>query len=56
MGYLTRTSNYLKRITLYDPTHMRGMDDLMAISVETSRVDGGCYFEKEFIELIYMKP
>ena len=32
------------------------MVDLMAIDVETSRIDSRCSMEKEFTELICMKP
>ena len=42
MGYSRGTSNYLDRIVLYDPTHMMGMADLVAICVETLRIDSGC--------------
>ena len=54
MGYLRRTSNYLERISLSNPTHMISMDDPIAIGVETRRIDSGCSLEKEFIELIRM--
>ena len=54
MGYSRRTSNYSERITLFDLTHMMSMADLVAISVETSRIDRGYSLEKEFIELICM--
>ena len=33
VGYSRRTSNYLERIELYEPTHMRSMVDLVAIGV-----------------------
>ena len=56
MRYLRRTENYLERITKFDLTHMMSMSDLVAISVETLRIDIGCSLEKEFIELIRMKP
>ena len=56
MGYLRRTSNYLKRISLSDPTHMISMADLIAISVETLRIDSGCSLEKEFTKLIHINP
>ena len=56
MGYLRRTSNYPKRITLSDLTHMMSMTDLVAIGVETPRIDSGCSLEKEFTELICMNP
>ena len=56
MGYSRRTSNYLERITLYDLTHIMSMADLMAIDVETPRIDSGCSLEKEFTELIRMNP
>ena len=54
MGYLRRTSNYPERITLSNPTHMMSMIDLVAIGVETPRIDSGCFLEKEFTELIGM--
>ena len=54
MGYSRRTSNYLERITLSDI--VTSMADLVAISVETPRIDSGCSLEKEFTELIRMNP
>ena len=56
MGYSRRTSNYPERITLSNPTHMMNMVDLIAIGVETLRIDSGCSLEKEFTELICMNP
>ena len=56
MGYSRRTSNYLERITLSNPSHMMSMVDPIAIGVETLRIDSGCYLEKEFTELICMNP
>ena len=56
MGYLRRTSNYLERITLSNPTHMMSMADPIAIGAETLRIDSGCSLEKEFTELIHMNP
>ena len=56
MGYSRRTSNYPERITLSDLTHMMSMADLVAIGVETPRIDSGCSLEKEFTELIRMNP
>ena len=56
MGYSRRTSNYPKRITISNPSHMMSMADLIAISVETIRIDSGCSLEKEFTELIHMNP
>ena len=56
MGYSRRTSNYSKRITLSNPTHMMSMADPMAIGVETLRIDSGCSLEKEFTELIGINP
>ena len=56
MGYLIRTLNYPKRITLSNLTHMMNIVDLVLIGMETLRIDSGCYLEKEFIELIRMNP
>ena len=56
MGYLRRTSNYLERISLSNPTQMMSMADPIAIGVETLRLDSGCSLEKEFTELIRMNP
>ena len=42
MGYSRRTSNYPERITLSNPSHMMSMADLIAIGVETLRIDSGC--------------
>ena len=55
-GYSRRTSNYPKRIALYDPTHLMSMDDPIAIGVETLRIYSECYLEKEFFELFHMNP
>ena len=52
MRYSRRTSNYPKRITISDPTHMMSMIDLLVISVETPMIDNGCSLEKEFTESI----
>ena len=54
MGYLRRTSDYPERIILFDPAHMMSMADLVAIGVETLRIDSGCSLEKEFTKLIHM--
>ena len=56
MGYSRRTSNCLKRIIIIDSTHMMSMADLIAIGVETLRIDFGCSLEKKFIKLICMDP
>ena len=56
MGYSRKTSNYLERIKLCNPSHMMSMADPIAIGVETLRTDSGCSLEKEFIELIRMNP
>ena len=56
MGYLRRTSNYLERIILYNPTHVMSMDDPTAIGVEILRIDSGCSLKKNFNELICMNP
>ena len=52
MGYSRRTSNYSERIALFNLTHMMSMTDLVAVGVETPRIDRGYSLEKEFIELI----
>ena len=56
MGYSRRTSNYLERITVSNPTHMMSMADPIAIGVKTLRIDSGCSLEKEFTELIRINP
>ena len=56
MRYSIRISNYPKRITLSNPTHMMSMADPIAIGVETLKIDSGCSLEKEFTELIRMNP
>ena len=56
MGYSRRTSNYCERITLSNSTHMMSRVDLVAIDLETLRIDSGCSLEKEFIKLIYINP
>ena len=56
MGYYKKASNYPKRITLADLTHIMSMADLVAIGVETLRVDSGYFLEKDFTKLIPMNP
>ena len=56
MGYSRRTSNYSKRITLSNPSHMMSMVDPIAIGVEILRIDSGCSLQKEFTELMHMNP
>ena len=56
MGYLRKTSNYLEKIILFNPTHMMSMVDPVAIRVETLRIDSGCSLEKMFTKLIRMNP
>ena len=46
MGYSRGTSNYPEIIVLSDLTHMMSMADLVAIGVETLRIESGCSFEK----------
>ena len=50
------TSNYPKRISLSNSTDMMSMTDILAICVETLRIDSGYSLEKEFSELICMNP
>ena len=54
MRYSIRTLDYLEIISLFGATHMMSMANLVAIDVETLRIDNGCSLEKEFIELIRM--
>ena len=54
MGYSRRTSNYLEKIALLNPTRMMCITNLAAIGVETLRIDNECSLEKEFTELICM--
>ena len=56
MGYSRRISNYPDRIKISNSSHMMSMDDPIAISVKTLRIDSGCSLEKEFTELIRMNP
>ena len=56
MGYSRRTSNYPKRIALFNLTHMMSMADPIAIGVETLRIDSGCSLEKVLISLIHVNP
>ena len=56
VGHSRRTSNYPKRITLSNLTHMMSMADPIAIGVETLRIDSGCSLEKELNELIHINP
>ena len=52
MEYLRRTSNYLEKIALSNLTHLMIIANLVAISVETPRINNGCSLEKELTELI----
>ena len=54
MGYLRRTSNYPKRITLCEMTYMMNMADPVTIRVKILSIDNGCSLEKEFTELIFI--
>ena len=56
MRYSRNISNYPERILLFDPTHIMSMTDLIAIVVETIRIDNGYSLEKECTELFYMNP
>ena len=56
MRYSRGTLNYLERLTPSNLTHMMSMTDLVAISVETLKIDSGCSLEKEFTELIHINP
>ena len=46
--------NYLKIITLSNLTHMISMNDPIAISVETLRIDNRCSLDKESTKFICM--
>ena len=54
MGYSIWTSEYLERIALSDHTHVMSMADLVAIGVETPRIDSGYSLEKAFTKFIRM--
>ena len=56
MGHSRKTSNYLERIALSNPSHMMSMANPISIGMETLRIDSGCSLEKEFTELIRMNP
>ena len=56
MGYSRRTSNYPRRISLFDKTHMMSMAEPVTINVETLMMDSGCSLEKKFIKLICINP
>ena len=42
--------------SLIHPTHIMGMADPVAVSVETLRIARGCSLEKQYAELICMNP
>ena len=44
------------KIILFDLNHMMIMIYLIAIGIETPRIDGGYSLEKELTELICMNP
>ena len=56
MGYLRKTLNYLEGIIMSNITHMMSMADLVAIGMETPKIESGFSLEKDFTELIYMNP
>ena len=56
MRYSIRTSNYLKRVELTDPTYMMSMANHVTVGVEPLRIDSGCSLEKDFTKLIHMNP
>ena len=56
MGYSRRTSNYPKKLTLFDSTHMMSMNDHAVVNMEILWIDSGCSLEKEFTKLIRMNP
>ena len=56
MGNSRRISNYQKRITLYDPTFMMSMVELVTISVESLKINSECPLKKDFTELIRINP
>ena len=56
MKYLKMTPNYSKIIVPYNSTHIMTIADLVAIKVETLRIDSRCFLDKEFIKLIHMNP
>ena len=43
-----------RKMTLFDPTDMMSMVDLVAISMEKPKTDSVCSLEKEFTEFNYM--
>ena len=56
MGYSRRTSNYPKRITLSNLTHMMSMTDLVAIGVEILRIDSGLFRKRVHIIYLNVNP
>ena len=56
MRHSRRTSIYLERIVLSNPTDMMSIVNLVAISMETLRIDIGFSLEKESTELICINP
>ena len=53
--YERKTSNYLKRKALSYSTHMMSKVDLVAINMETPRINNECYVKKELYKLICME-
>ena len=47
---------FRKNNTILSNSYLINMADLVAVSVETLRIDNECFLAKEFIELIYMNP
>ena len=54
--HLKGIPNCPKRMSLFDLTYKMSMDDPIAASVETPKIDSRRSLEKEFIELIHMIP
>ena len=49
-----KTLNYPNIIVLSNLRHKMSMTDLVAIDIETPRINSGCSLEKEFTKLICM--
>ena len=45
--YSRRTSNYLERVILSDPTHVMSMVDPITICVDILKINSGVFLEKE---------
>ena len=53
-GIIEKYINYLERIIFFYSHHMKSMDDLAAIILDTPRINNKCSSKKESTKLIHI--